>query len=229
MPLCCWWPPPNPNRCYRPTIDPWHQQPDPGRTSRPNRCGHPAPSDSLWHHPPGLPDWEAELVRLRAAGIRGLKLHPEFQGFALDDPRLFPIFEFMGGEMILLTHVGDRTVTPDNLSTPARVLNIRRNFPFAHRGCSYGGYRMWNEALELLGGKDIYLDISSTMAFIDPALLRRFFSCHGVEHILFGSDYPLFSFGEELTKLERLLPDLSTYDRQRLLGENARELLKLAE
>lgn len=179
---------------------------------------------------PDFPDWEAELVRLRAAGIRGLKLHPEFQGFALDDPRLFPIFEFMGGEMILLTHVGDRTVTPDNLSTPARVLNIRRNFPRLPIVAAHmGGYRMWNEALELLGGKDIYLDISSTMAFIDPALLRRFFSCHGVEHILFGSDYPLFSPGEELTKLERLLPDLSTYDRQRLLGENARELLKLAE
>ena len=43
--------------------------------------------------------------------------------------------------MIPLTHVGTGP-SPDNLSTPARVLNIRRNFPVAHRGCSYGGYRM---------------------------------------------------------------------------------------
>ena len=59
-------------------------------------------------------------------------------------------------------------------------------------------------SLELLGGKDIYLDISSTMAFIDLALLQVL-QLPRVEHILFGSDYPLFSPGEELTKLERLL------------------------
>ena len=46
---------------------------------------------------PDFPDWEAELVRLRAAGIRGLKLHPEFQGFALTIPDSSPSLNSWAG------------------------------------------------------------------------------------------------------------------------------------
>jgi uncharacterized protein len=34
------------------------------------------------------PDWLSEVQRLRAAGIAGIKLHPEFQGIDLADKRL---------------------------------------------------------------------------------------------------------------------------------------------
>lgn len=177
---------------------------------------------------PDFPHLEAELNRLRTAGIRGVKLHPEFQGFGLDDPRLFPVFDFMGDDMILLTHVGDRNITPNNLSTPGRVLKIRQNFPRLPIVAAHmGGYRLWNEAMELLGGKDIFLDLSSTLEFIDPALLRKFLDCHGIEHILFGSDYPLFSPVEELAKIERLLTGLSARNLDYLLGINASRLLNL--
>ena len=41
---------------------------------------------------PGYEAWESQLERLKAAGIRGLKLHPDFQHFWLDDPRLLPMY-----------------------------------------------------------------------------------------------------------------------------------------
>lgn len=61
---------------------------------------------------PGYEAWESQLERLKAAGIRGLKLHPDFQHFWLDDPRLLPMFEAAQDDFIFLFHIGDN-VPPD--------------------------------------------------------------------------------------------------------------------
>jgi predicted TIM-barrel fold metal-dependent hydrolase len=42
---------------------------------------------------PGFERWRNELDRLERAGIRGVKIHAEFQGFRLDDPALLDILE----------------------------------------------------------------------------------------------------------------------------------------
>ena len=55
---------------------------------------------------PGYEAWESQLERLKAAGIRGLKLHPDFQHFWLDDPRLLPMFEAAQDDFIFLFHIG---------------------------------------------------------------------------------------------------------------------------
>lgn len=42
---------------------------------------------------PGHPDPGAEIARLAALGLRGVKLHSEFQAFHPDDDRMAPIYE----------------------------------------------------------------------------------------------------------------------------------------
>ena len=69
--------------------------------------------------------------------------------------------------------------------------------------------RPTEDGSELIAGEDIYVDISSTLSFIDPNLLRRFLRKHGLDHIAFGSDYPLCSPCEELAKLDAVLPELT--------------------
>jgi len=54
-------------------------------------------------------------------------------------------------------------------------------------------------------GKNVYIDTSSTLPFIDDATLRRIFEGHPRERILFGSDYPLFDPGEEIVRLRQRL------------------------
>ena len=175
---------------------------------------------------PDDPNMLAEFTRLKTAGVRGIKLHPDFQGFDLDDPRLFPIFEAMGDTMVLLTHVGDKNHSPNNPSTPLRVKRIHENFPRLRLVAAHmGGYLYWKESLELLASEDIYMDISSTLSFIPQTMLREFFRRHPTDRILFGSDYPLFSPAEELAKIDTMLPDLTDMIRERILGRNAVELL----
>lgn len=176
---------------------------------------------------PDYPHLTQTLERLKAAGLKGIKLHPEFQSFDLDDPRLFPVFEVMGEEMILMTHVGDEDRNTVR-STPAQVRRIMNNFPRLRILAAHmGGYRYWQESLDILAGHDVYFDVSSTTPFINPELFRALIKKHGVEHIAFGSDYPLSSPAEELDRLDRIAPDLTDSEKERIYSGTARELLEI--
>ena len=193
-----------------------------------------------WRNPPAAPriipfgtyhlddpHWRQELARLRAAGICGIKLHPEFQGIDLADPRLRPFLEEIAGEFVLMVHVGDPRVSQENLSTPRKVAALLDLFPrLTIIAAHLGGYCFWEEACEVLAGRALYLDTSSALQFIDPALLRRLLEKHGTERILCGSDYPLSSPQEALEAVDRL-PWLSAAQKAAIMGENCARLFGL--
>ena len=57
---------------------------------------------------PDQPDWRQELDRIAAAGLRGIKLHPVYQGVDFDDVRYLRILERAGElGLIIVTHAGD--------------------------------------------------------------------------------------------------------------------------
>ena len=155
---------------------------------------------------PGYPDYERELDRLWRNGIKGIKFHPDFQGFRLDDRKLWPIFEALSGRFTVMLHVGDRLPPEENNSCPAKVAAILRDFPgLTVIAAHMGGYLHWSHVIEHLLGKDVYVDTSSTLSFIDDDTLRRIVDGHPRERILFGSDYPLFDPGEEIVRLRKRL------------------------
>ncbi len=175
---------------------------------------------------PDFADWEAELYRLKAAGIRGLKFHPEFQGFWLDAPGLLPIMEAAVPDFVFMFHVGDRPLPAENPSCPFKVAALAKRFPKARIIAAHlGGYLHWEWVMETLVGRDVYLDTSSTLAFIGQDLLERIFHGHPRERLLFGSDYPLFDPGEEMGHLQRRL---GLTDREvEALQENAAALFEV--
>src|SRR5271157_156534 len=42
---------------------------------------------------PETEDFEAEIASLASLHVKGIKFHPEYQDFYIDNPRLFPIYE----------------------------------------------------------------------------------------------------------------------------------------
>lgn len=174
------------------------------------------------------PNWQAEINRLKTAGIKGIKLHPEFQGIDLADPRLNPFFEEIGDRFILLIHVGDPKVSSLNYSTPRKVAAILKKFPKIKIIAAHlGGLYFWDEVLEVLAGKDLYLDTSSALPFIQPETLKQIIAKHDHSKILFGSDYPLNTPQREKELLDRI-PWLSTAAKELIYGRNCAELLNLA-
>ncbi|TVM36428.1 amidohydrolase family protein [Oceanidesulfovibrio marinus] len=141
---------------------------------------------------PEFEKWESELDRLERAGIRGLKIHPDFQGFRLDDPQLFTILEAAADRFVFMIHVGDRLPPAENPSCPYKLLAIHEALPQAKIIAAHlGGYLHWQWVLETILGRNVYIDTSSSLSYIDQPTLEAIFERHPREYILFGSDWPL--------------------------------------
>lgn len=155
---------------------------------------------------PGYENWQEELDRLERAGIRGLKIHPDFQGFRLDDPQLMAIMEAAAERFVFMVHVGDRLPPAENPSCPYKLLAIHEALPQARIIAAHlGGYLHWRWALETIVGREIYIDTSSSLAYIDQPTLEAIFRRHPREFILFGSDWPLHDPSHETWQLQSRL------------------------
>ena len=107
---------------------------------------------------PDMEDMPGEVRRLREAGIKGVKLHPMLNHFFPDDPKMFPLYEELGDDMVLEIHSGkwSHTGPEDTIySPPDRVMNMIRQFPKMKVVCLHlGGFYMLDEAERELIGKD---------------------------------------------------------------------------
>ncbi|UKI38184.1 MAG: hypothetical protein L6V93_09505 [Clostridiales bacterium] len=56
---------------------------------------------------PDYPEKEKEIERIISLGLKGIKLHPDFQKFNIDDEKMFPVYEYLSGKLPILFHVGD--------------------------------------------------------------------------------------------------------------------------
>ena len=154
---------------------------------------------------PGFVEWERQLRQLKDNGIQGIKLHPEFQNFWLDDERLLPILEYAQDHFIFEVHIGDYKEPHLNPSCPYKVAALLDKFPRLQLIAAHmGGYQQWTHALKVLVGRDVWLETSSTTPFIEGGLLRQLLKAHPSERILFGSDYPLYDPGEEMHRLQSM-------------------------
>ncbi len=177
---------------------------------------------------PDAPDAIAELDRLKAAGIRGIKLHPAYQGFAVNDRKVYPIYEHCAElGLLILFHAGWDIAFPDAYcSEPDQCETILRDFPdcrfiLAHMG----GMMRWADVARRLCGKNVYLDLAFVRESMEKEQLLQLISLHDPCKILFATDCPwstpprLSAFLDEAG----ITGDL----RDRIDHRNAEELLGL--
>ncbi|MHB8170781.1 MAG: amidohydrolase family protein [Thermincolia bacterium] len=172
---------------------------------------------------PDYEDWLAELDRMKELGLTGIKFHADLQGFELDDPQMWPIYEAIDDRFLVMFHVGDKIST---LASPERLAKVLDNFPKLKAVAAHlGGYSNWAEARELLYGRNLYVDTSSALWCMEPKEARRLIYAHGVDRVLFGTDYPIATAAEELERLEAL--DLTGEEMDLILWSNGARLLEL--
>lgn len=170
------------------------------------------------------PDYEnipAEVERIISLGLRGIKLHSDFQDFNIDDERAFPIYEAAQGRLPILFHVGDPR---GDRSSPERLLRVVKRFPkLTVIGAHLCGWTCWERGAELFAHSGVYADCSSSLYALSPeraaALIREI----GVERVMWGTDYPMWGAREELERFYRL--PLTQGERELILGENALRML----
>ena len=174
---------------------------------------------------PDHPHIAAEVDRAISLGLKGLKLHPDFQRFNIDDAKAFPMYEAIEGRIPLLIHTGDRRY---ETSRPQRMARVLDRFPRLQAVCAHlGGWSQWEEAHQVLAGRpNVWVDTSSSLYALSPEAARRIIFHYGVDRVLFGTDYPMWTPLEELKRLQAL--GLPPEDMEKILYRNAQNLLGLA-
>jgi hypothetical protein len=132
-----------------------------------------------------------ELSYIASKGIKGIKLHCEYQDFYPDDEKLTPVYEACSKNgLIILFHSGRDIGFTSLHATPERLLEVSRvrgiRLVLAHMGA----YRLWDEVEKfLLGVPNVYFDTAFTME-MDSDQMKSIIMGHGSDKIIFGSDFP---------------------------------------
>ena len=164
-----------------------------------------------------------EAQRIMDLGLKGIKMHPDSQVFAIDDPRLFPVYEEAQGKLMVMLHMGDHRY---DYSHPARLRRVLELFPkldvvAAH----FGGYSMYDTACRELKDTDCIMDVSSSLMFMEPGEAEYYINLYGAERMAFGTDYPVWDPVEETERFLNL--NLTMEQKEQIAWKTAQRFLNL--
>jgi uncharacterized protein len=170
---------------------------------------------------------EENVEGLRRNRLKGAKVHPLYQGYALDDPGLRATLDAIQGEFAVIIHVGEGDSPESNARcTPSMMRQLVQDFPRLDViACHFGGYRLLDQAEEMIIGLPVYVDTSwpPGVAQIEPDRLRKIIERHGPERVVFASDWPMADPAREIETIRAL--GLDDADTAAILGGNLERLL----
>lgn len=178
------------------------------------------------------PAFEAEMERLKGLGLRGIKLHPEYQGCFADGPETIAVVKAAAARGLwVIFHAGaDIGMPPPVHCTPERILRLRQAVPDARIILAHmGGYLLWEDVLQAVAGMDVYIDTS----FCIPnhpdqhPLFAEIIRAVGPERVLFGTDSPWAAQKGTLQATELFLQEqgFTPDETEAILGGNAARIL----
>ena len=166
---------------------------------------------------PTMEGWEEELERIPTLGLRGLKIHPDFQQIDIDEPKAIPMYRAIARMGLpVLFHVGDPV---KDYSSPVRLVNLMRQVPdLTVIAAHFGGWRAWQLPRIIQFPENIYFDCSSTLMYLGKDQGLDLMERLGPDRFLFGSDFPYWTPQKELERFMEL--DLDDSTREKILYGN---------
>lgn len=167
-----------------------------------------------------------ELQIIKNLGLKGIKLHPDYQKTYFNDiryKRLISYAEELG--LITVVHAGvDPLSVNDVHCTPHMAAELiadvkPEKLVLAHMG----GNEMWEDVEHYLVGENVYFDTAVVLGEIPKEQLLRMIHQHGVGKILFATDSP-WADQSIFVKYLKDLP-LNKEEKQMIFHENASALL----
>lgn len=166
---------------------------------------------------------EEEVELALSRGMKGVKLHPDFQKFNIDDAE--NIYRVTAGRLPVLLHMGDKRY---DFSSPERLRKMAEKYPQqTFIGAHFGGYSVWDKVECLKDLPNVYFDTSSSLWFLDKSKAADLIHRFGHQRYFFGTDFPMWKPDEELKRFLAL--DLTEQEREDILFNNAATLLGVKE
>lgn len=193
---------------------------------------------------PDVENYKEALNHVTELGLKGIKIHPAYQGADFDDIRYLRIIDKASElGLIVLTHAGwDIGIPGHNYCDTKHIQRVMREvgpdrLVLAHMG----GWQDWKAVGEELAGLPLYFDASFSTGDIVPApgttrtpeeshnmnreqfihLVRKL----GTDRILFATDCPWSDQAESLRFVRSC--GFSQQELADILGNNAQKLLDI--
>lgn len=175
---------------------------------------------------PDSKDILGDVEHLIELGLKGVKLHPDFQKIALDDSRCMKIFSLCEQKSLpVLLHTGDKRY---DYSNPDRLKRVLEAFPnLCVIGAHFGGYSVWDRIEPLKRHANLYVDCSSALAFLSPEKAKELVYFYGADHVIYGTDYPMWDMAEELSRFKKL--GLTEKEEQLIFYKNACKIFNIEQ
>lgn len=153
---------------------------------------------------PSFPDIKGELKRMKQSGLKGVKLHPDFQRFLLDSDESILMLRYIAeAGLPVLVHMGDYRYPYSRPERMARVMDALPDLRVI--GAHLGGWSIWREAWKTLADYPrFWVDTSSSLSFITPEEAVAVIRHYGADRAFFGSDYPMWNPAEEVARFMAL-------------------------
>ena len=178
---------------------------------------------------PDADDVFDELERIKDMGIKGVKFHPEYQDFYVDDEKMKPIYKKISSlGLITVFHAGyDYGYALPYHSMPDNLLRALSWFDSPVIAAHWGGVNCGAEVIKKLCGKDIWFDLSFGYAAMPKAIAQEIVDKHTPDRLIFASDMPWHRPLWEKQLIESL--DISQNDKDKIYYKNALNLLNVKE
>lgn len=171
---------------------------------------------------------EENLAALKDNGVVGVKLHPLFQAVDFSGAKTREILEALAENGIpVLSHVGSGGDEEQNRrGAPEHLRNLISGIPdLRFIAAHFGGYQVLDEAEKWAVGADVHLETSwpPTMGELPRERVLSIIRRHGVDRIVYGSDWPMTDPATEIAAIRNL--GLSKSEEDGILGGNLARLL----
>lgn len=165
----------------------------------------------------------AEIDFALENNLKGIKLHPDFQKFNIDDESAERFYRAAEGKLPILLHMGDDRY---EYSKPARLAKMAKKYPKVNFiAAHFGGYRCWAEAPIYKGLDNVYFDTCSSLPFISAEKARELIDMFGADKFFFGTDFPMWDATGEHERFNKI--PLTESEREMILSGNIKKLLNL--
>jgi len=156
-------------------------------------------------------------------GFHGIKLHPDFQKFNIDDEAAEKFYKAASGKLPILFHVGDDRY---DYSKPYRLVKMAKKYPdLTFIAAHFGGYRCWEDAPLYKGLKNVYFDTCSSLPFISSFEAKAIIDMLGADRFFFATDFPMWDAKTELERFYKI--PLTDEEREMIFSKNIKRVLNI--
>ena len=176
---------------------------------------------------PDVEDIEGKIRAVADSGIPGVKIHPDYQGRFINDPRYIKILECArDAGLVVVTHAGVDAAFPGEpvKCPPSLALEVIRRVKGVKLVLAHlGGNKMQREVLDTLMGEDVYLDTALVLKHTPREVFSEMLRRHGEDRILFATDSPWSGIAEDVGIIKSF--SLGKEAEEKILAGNAVRLL----